>query len=230
MEKLKKLFLFFILGLKTFAYMQVAPIVFDKRIDKEGATQEFYITNPTNQEVGYRIYKEKSDNGLDMTPYMEFYPKSLKLKPGQSEKVRVYVEAQKEAPKGEYTTVLGIKEINIPNVKKSGSGNVVIYTDLKLELAGYVGNLKPNLEIKDSKLKNNELSFKISNTGDIRTKVEVYLESSSLKEAKYLDSFRLLKGYENSFNQKLDIANLKNPKLVVMDMEGNKLLEKEITK
>ncbi|MGL5625783.1 hypothetical protein, partial [Cetobacterium sp.] len=123
-----------------------------------------------------------------------------------------------------------IKEINIPSVKKSGNGNVIIYTDLKLELAGYVGDLKPNLEIKDSKLKNNELSFKISNTGDIRTKVEVYLESSSLKEAKYLDSFRLLKGYENSFYQKLDIANLKNPKLAVRDMEGNKLLEKEIKK
>ena len=230
MEKIKKLLIFLILGLKSFAYMQVAPIIFDKRIDKGGAIQEFYITNPTAKEVGYRLYKEKSDNGLDMTSYMQFYPKSLKLKPGQSEKVRVYIEAPKEAKQGEYTTIMGIKEINIPGIEKKGNGSVIIYTDLKLELAGYVGDLKPNLEIKNSKLKNNELSFKISNTGDIRTKVEVYLECSSLKEARYLDSFRLLKGCENSFNQKLDIVNLRNPKLVVMDMEGNKLLEKEIIK
>lgn len=230
MKKLNKLLLFFIFTIKTFAYMQVAPIIFDKRIDKEGATQEFYITNPTNQEVGYRIYKEKSDNGMDMTPYMEFYPKTLKLKSGQRDKIKVYIEAEKGVPKGEYTTILGIKEINIPETKKNSNGSVVLYTDLKIELSGYVGDLSPKLEIDNLKIKNNELSFKISNTGDIRTKVEVYLESSSLKEDEYLDSFRLLKGYENSFNQKLDIANLKNPKLVVLDMEGKKLLEKEITK
>lgn len=230
MENFKKLIIFFILTFKTFAYMQVAPIIFDKRIDKEGATQEFYITNPTAKEVGYRLYKEKSDNGLDMTSYMQFYPKSLKLKPGQSEKVRVYIEAPKEAKQGEYTAIMGIKEINIPGIEKKGNGSVIIYTDLKLELAGYVGDLKPKLQIDDLKLKNNELTFKISNTGDIRTKVEAYLESDNLKEAKYLDSFRLLKGYKNTFNQKLDIDNLRNPRLVITDMEGIKILEKGIGK
>jgi hypothetical protein len=230
MENLKKLIIFFILTFKTFAYMQVAPVIFDKRIDKEGAAQEFYITNPTAKEVGYRLYKEKSDNGLDMTPYMEFYPKSLKLKPGQSEKVRVYIEAPKEAKQGEYTAIMGIKEINIPGIEKKGNGSVIIYTDLKLELAGYVGDLKPKLQIDDLELKNNELSFKISNIGEIRTKVEAYLESDNLKEAKYLDSFRLLKGYKNTFNQKLDIDNLRNPRLVITDMEGIKILEKGIGK
>lgn len=230
MENFKKLIIFFILTFKTFAYMQVAPIIFDKRIDKEGATQEFYITNPTAKEVGYRLYKEKSDNELDMTPYMQFYPKSLKLKPGQSEKVRVYIEAPKEAKQGEYTAIMGIKEINIPGIEKKGNGSVIIYTDLKLELAGYVGDLKPKLQIDDLKLKNNELTFKISNTGEIRTKVEAYLEGDNLKEAKYLDSFRLLKGYKNTFNQKLDINNLKNPRLVITDMEGIKILEKGIGK
>lgn len=230
MEKIKKLLIFLILGLKSFAYMQVAPINFDKRIDKGGAIQEFYITNPTAKEVGYRLYKEKSDNGLDMTSYMQFYPKSLKLKPGQSEKVRVYIEAPKEAKQGEYTAIMGIKEINIPGIEKKGNGSVIIYTDLKLELAGYVGNLKPNLEIKDLKLKNDELTFKISNIGEIRTKVEAYLftESDNLKEAKYLDTFRLLKNKESNFNQKLELKNLKNPRLVINDMDGNKILEKEI--
>lgn len=227
MEKIKKLLIFLILGLKSFAYMQVAPIIFDKRIDEGGAIQEFYITNPTNQEVGYRIYKEKSDTDLDMTPYMEFYPKTLKLKSGESGKIRVYIEAPKDSTEGEYTTIMGIKEINIPSVKKSGNGNVIIYTDLKLELAGYVGNLKPNLEIKDLKLKNNELTFKISNIGEIRTKVEAYL-IDDLKEAKYLDTFRLLKNKESNFNQKLELKNLKNPRLVINDMDGNKILEKEI--
>ncbi len=227
MEKIKKLLIFLILGLKSFAYMQVAPIIFDKRIDQGGAIQEFYITNPTNQEVGYRIYKEKSDTDLDMTPYMEFYPKTLKLKSGESGKIRVYIEAPKDSTEGEYTTIMGIKEINIPSVKKSGNGNVIIYTDLKLELAGYVGNLKPNLEIKDLKLKNNELTFKISNIGEIRTKVEAYL-IDDLKEAKYLDTFRLLKNKESNFNQKLELKNLKNPRLVINDMDGNKILEKEI--
>lgn len=227
MEKIKKLLIFLILGLKSFAYMQVAPIIFDKRIDQGGAIQEFYITNPTNQEVGYRIYKEKSDTDLDMTPYMEFYPKTLKLKSGESGKIRVYIEAPKDSTEGEYTTIMGIKEINIPSAKKSGNGNVIIYTDLKLELAGYVGNLKPNLEIKDLKLKNNELTFKISNIGEIRTKVEAYL-IDDLKEAKYLDTFRLLKNKESNFNQKLELKNLKNPRLVINDMDGNKILEKEI--
>ncbi|MBC2857009.1 hypothetical protein H3N56_11250 [Cetobacterium sp. 2A] len=227
MKKVTKLLIFIIFGLKAFAYMQVAPLIFDKRID-EGATEEFYITNQTDQEVGYRIYKEKSDNGLDMTPYMDFYPKSLKLKSGQSEKVKVYIEAPKDSEIGEYTTIMGIKEINIPETKKSG-GRVVLYTDLKLELAGYVGNLKPEIAIRDI-VQNGELIFEISNTGKTRIKVEAYLESDNEKETKYIDSFRLLKGSKKSLNQKIDIKNLKNPKLVIRDMEGNKLLEKGIGK
>lgn len=219
-----KFLLFLILSLKAFSYMQVAPLVFDKRIDK-GATEEFYITNPTNKEVGYRIYKEKSDNGLDMTPYMEFYPKSLKLKSGETKKLKVYIESPKESKKGEYTAILGIKEVNIPNAEKKDNGSLILSTDLKLELAGYVGDLNPKLKIDNLKYENNNLNFSIKNIGEIRTKIEVYLKINNSKELVYLDSFRLLKGASDKINKKISSKNIS---IVILDKDGKRVLEKDL--
>lgn len=226
---MKKIIFMILLSFKTFAYMNVAPIVFDKRIDNGGATQEFYITNPTHNEVGYRIYKEKSE-GLDMSNYMEVYPRALKLKSGETGVVKVYIESPKNIEKGEYTAILGIKEINIPESLKAGNSGLTIYTDLKLELAGFVGDISPTVEINNLNTKNNKISFEIKNSGEIRTKVEVFINSEDLKEDIYLDSFRLLKGASNTFEKELtsDIGSLKNPKLIILDTAGEKLMERGI--
>lgn len=225
---MKKLISFLLLCLSnmSFAYMSINPIIFDKRIDKGGAKEEYFISNPTKTEVGYRIYVEPSDSKKDMTKWIEYYPTSLKLKSGETKKISVFIEAPKGTENGEYTSILGVKEVTVPNSLKNNRAGVNVYTDLKIELAGFVGDIKPKIEITKIKIENNKLSFNIKNIGDIRTKVEAYLEEKG-KTPVYLDSFRVLQNKEKSFEKKIDKIS-KDSKIVIYNLNGEKILEQKL--
>lgn len=213
----------------AYGYMNVDPVIFDKKIDT-GATQEYHVTNTTNVAVGYRVYTEKASEEKDMTSWIEYYPRELKLEPGETGKVKVYIEAPAGTEKGEYTSILGIKEVSIPDSEK-GNASVAIYTNLKMEIAGYVGDLTPKVDIIELKKSGDSLYLKIKNTGEIRTKVEAFLSSSNLKEPIYIDSFRLLQGKEKESRKTLKLKagkNNNNLKLLILDTNGNKILEKKI--
>lgn len=221
--KIKKIlsFLLFLLSFRSYSYMNVSPLIFDKRIDNGGEIQEYYITNALSHKTSYRIYLEKGEN--DMSEWIEYYPKSLNLEAGETGKIKLFIEAPDKVKEGEYTAILGVKEINTPNVEKSG--NLAIYTNLKIEIAGFVGDLKPQIEVKDIKVENNKLSMKILNKGEIRTKLEVFLKNPKDTE-KYLGSIRLLKGHEKLFLSETSINIQKGSKIEIKDLEGN--LVKEI--
>lgn len=220
-------FLLLCLSNMSFAYMSINPVIFDKRIDNGGAKEEYFVSNPTKVEVGYRVYVEPSDSGEDMSKWIEYYPTSLKLKPGETKKINVFIEAPEKAKKGEYTGILGIKEVTVPNSLKNNRAGVNVYTDLKIELAGFVGDITPKLEIKDFKVKDKKLSFNIKNIGEIRTKVEAYIEEEG-KEPIYLDSFRVLQNKEKSFEKEISSKLSKKSKLVLYDLTGKKVLEKKM--
>ena len=77
------------------------------------------------------------------------------------------------------------------------------------------------------KLKNKKLSFNIKNIGEIRTKVEAYIEEKD-KEPIYLDSFRILQNKEKSFEKELSTTLSENCKLIIYDLAGNKILDKKL--
>lgn len=228
MKKIIIFVCFLIISSLSYCFTSINPTIFDKRIDNGGAGNEYYISNPTNSEIGYRIYVEPSESEKDMSKWIEFYPSSLKLKAGETKKIKVFVESPLNTEKGEYTAILGIKEVAVPNSVKEESAGVTIYTDLKLEIAGFVGDLKPELQITNFKASKDSIQFKIKNTGEIRTKVEAYIESKG-HDPIFLDSFRLLQGKEKSFSTQIDLTKYsKNAKLVIYDLNDNKLYEKLI--
>lgn len=222
------LFLFLLISSLSYCFTSINPTVFDKRIDNGGAAGEFYVSNPTSSEIGYRIYVEPSDSPNDMSKWIEFYPTSLKLQAGETKIVKIFVEAPQNVKEGEYTAVLGVKEVAIPMSLKSQNAGVSVYTDLKLEIAGFVGDLKPEIKIANLQFEDNKVKFDIKNIGEIRTKVEAYIESQDT-EPLYLESFRLLQNKEKSFEKTLDLRKYtKNTKYVIRDLEGNKLYETTI--
>lgn len=229
--KLKLLSLGILLhSLSAFSYMNVDPVIFDKRIDNGGATQEYHITNVTNSPIGYRVYTEKIPEAKnDMTSWIEYYPRELKLSPGETGKIKVLIEAPDEVKKGEYISTLGIKEVNIPTSEKKNS-TVQIYTNLKMEIAGFVGDLKPEIELKNLSLNENKLKLELKNIGKIRTKVEVYLSDLKGENKVFVDSVRLLQDKEKEISKTVELKGLKNNKIkiLVLDMQGNKILEKRL--
>lgn len=217
-----------------YGYINVDPLYFDKRIDGVGGYKEYTLTNSTNKTLRYRVYSEKISNQNDMSSWIDFYPKSITLKKGESKKIKVLITAPVGTKEGEYIANLGIKEIPIPLLESTSA--VSLYTNLQIELAGYVGNIKPQLSISKLQIiKNNnylKLFGKIENIGKIRTKAEFYLENEN-KDKIYLGSYRLFKGDRKDLNKlepiKINIKNIEKYKtFLVTDRDGKIILKKKI--
>ncbi|MCQ8212745.1 hypothetical protein NON08_09465 [Cetobacterium somerae] len=208
---------------KVYSYVNIHPVNFDKNIGGSGEIEEYYLYNGTNTSIKYIFSVEKSKKGKDMTSWVEYYPKTLNLKPGQEGVLKVFIKAPKGSESGEYTTVLGIKEMPVVTEKeiKNKSSTLKILTNLKMEIVGYVGDLKTNLTLKNLVIKkeNKKLEFfgKIKNTGNRRGTFSFYLSDSKNKNSFLLGNKRFLINEEldlKEFNQEIkdDIIfkNIKN--------------------
>lgn len=220
MNKKIVIMVFLLSFIKSFAYINIFPTTFDKRIDNEEGVQTFYISNNTKNPLSYRIYLEKSDSKKDMTEWIEIYPKSVKLDIGETKEVKMQILSPKGVEKGEYISNLVIKEIESPESKKKNQNTKVrIFTELKIEIAGFVGELSPKFEIKDNK---------IINIGEIRSKIEVFL--SNKKENKYVGTLRMLPKDEKSLDDlKITSSDFKNYKYIELkDVDGNTILKTKL--
>ena len=115
--KFKSCIYFFLLYSISFAYMNIYPLSFDQRIDNIGGIKDFTLTNTTNRAVKYQINILENKDTQDMTSWTEVYPRTLTLKPGAKGKIKMYTRAPKGTFLGEYSTVLNIKELGIPENK-----------------------------------------------------------------------------------------------------------------
>ncbi|MGL5349687.1 MAG: hypothetical protein ACRDA0_03865 [Cetobacterium sp.] len=176
-------FLFFAIFNLTFSYVNIHPTFFDKRIDFNGSYQEYTLFNQSSNTVLYRIYVEPHSKGSnkDMSDWVNFYPRSLTLKPGESGKIQVDIASKKKLEAGEYSAVLGIRELPIYEkvVSEKGAG-LSILTDLKLVLNGYAGDINPNLQFSNLNVDINKntitLNGSVKNIGKRRGKYELYLD------------------------------------------------------
>mgnify|MGYP002964721256 CR=1 FL=1 len=102
--KLKSLILglYLILFCSVSAYMNIYPVNFDKRIDGIGETEEYTITNTTDKILKYRVYLESSEEN-DMSKWIQVYPDSVILKPGQEKKVKLYINSPEGVKAVSYT-------------------------------------------------------------------------------------------------------------------------------
>ena len=168
-------FLYIIITIITYSF-HIMPDGFEKRIDNGEGYQEFYFPNNGLETLRYKFKMSPgSDIRGDMSPWIEFYPKVLTVKPGETGLLKVFAKAPKSAEDGEYGFHLDSSLISIPNIRKDGTGlksNVGIRINASLEMIGYVGNLDPALEIEEYKIyeKNGitKLDIRIKNPSDKR--------------------------------------------------------------
>ncbi|WP_432205447.1 hypothetical protein ACQ9ZF_11300 (plasmid) [Cetobacterium somerae] len=202
--------LFFLLTFNIFGYININPVTFDKKIDNKGEVQEYTLYNPTQNTLKYQLYI--TDEGIEksMKKWIEIFPTTITLKPGRTSKFKVFAKAPKGVPKGEYLVTVGIKEIALPKFDSKEKSTVQILTHLKMDLAGYIGELNPKIFLKDFSvtLKENNLNFYglIANVGERRGTLEFYLSKNKSNNLVYIGNLRLLKGEKleaSKLNQKL---------------------------
>ena len=230
--------LFFLLAFNAFGYININPVTFDKKIDGKGEVQEYTLYNPTQNTLKYQMYLTDDEIERTMKNWIEIFPTTVTLKPGRSGKFKVFVKSPKGAPKGEYLVTVGIKEVALPKLDSKNTSTVQILTHLKMDLAGYIGELNPKLFLKDFSvtLKENNLNFHglIANVGERRGTLDFYLAEAKGKNPIYIGNLRLLKGEKieaAKLNQKLtkyDTKLIKNFSkyniLVVKDSLNKKIL------
>lgn len=220
--------IFLISALQSFAYINIYPTTFDKAIDDGDGAKSFYLSNTTKYPVAYRIYLEGTGEKNDMTEWIEYYPKSVKLDVGETKEIRMQITAPSNQKKGEYISTLVVKEIENPLQKRKENGaKLKIYTELRMEIAGYVGGLEPKFQLSNLKISNGKLEGSIKNIGEIRSKVEIYLSDG--KNEKYLGSTRLLVGMERDLSEfKVDEIDKEYKNIIIRDSEGKLLTSMKI--
>lgn len=192
--------IFFSIALNLSAYINIYPVSFDKTIDGSGNSQEFILYNKTNKPLRYNIsLSDERFQKNSMKNWIEFYPKNITVKPGKSEKIKMYIKAPKNTPRGEYLATVEIKENLLPNLEKNVSqNNVQLLTHLKMDIVGYVGNLKPNYKVNNFSysIQKDSISVKgtIKNSGDRRGKVALILSNGKNKENYILGKLKVNKG------------------------------------
>ena len=154
MKKLITLF-FIILNIISYSF-HIMPDGFEKRIDNGEGYQEFYFPNNGLETLRYKFAVSPGSNIRgDMSQWVEFYPKVLTVKPGETGLLKVFAKAPKEAKDGEYGFHLDSSLISIPNIKKDRTGiksNVGIRINASLEMIGYIGNLEPLIKVDNYKI------------------------------------------------------------------------------
>ena len=116
-----------------------------------------------------------------MSKWVNFYPRSITLAPGESGKIQVSIASNSKIENGEYSAVLGIRELPLyEKVTKEKSSGLGILTDLKLVINGYAGNISPKLTFSNLKLEVNpnkiSLNGIVENRGERRGKFELYID------------------------------------------------------
>lgn len=203
--------LLFIISQFSYSYVNVYPLKFDKKIDGNGGNETFFLHNYTGKKVRYRIYAEESitDKTRDMSKWIDFYPRSITLVPGEEKEVKVFIGAPPSTPKGEYLAVLGFKQVEIPELSEDNKmlekNNLQVFTDLKVEIAGIVGDVKSkiigeNISIRILDNGKVKLNGKVKNIGDKRGFYKIVLFNSNGKEKILLGTKRILKGRELDFS------------------------------
>lgn len=204
--KIKGFFLLFFLIFSSFAfgYINIYPLSFDKRIDGLGGIKDFILTNTTNQKVRYQI---NIDPSLNMSSWTEIYPRVITLAPGEKGEIKMYSRAPKETPIGEYSTILNIKELEVPTKNREKRQGVKVFTNLNIKLYGYVGKLDSSISLdkfnitKGKNINNLKIKGKIKNNSLRRIRLDFVLINS---KNEILISEVKLKN-----NEVMDLSNLK---------------------
>ncbi|MGL5413963.1 MAG: hypothetical protein ACRDAH_14955 [Cetobacterium sp.] len=227
--------MFFFVFLFTFPYINIYPLSLDKRIDGMGAIRNFTLTNTTNKTVKYMIDIEKTPEN-DMSSWTEIYPKTLSLKPGAKGEIKMYIRSPKEAKMGEYSTILNIKELEVP-IERKVRKKVNVFTNLKIKLYGYVGKLDSSISLIDFKVNKNDfkLSGTIKNESLRRVSLEVVIADFKEKNPVLLAEFKLKKGEEMDLstlnillkrnNKEIDFSKLTH--VYIYEKGSGKFLKRE---
>ncbi|MGL6118922.1 MAG: hypothetical protein ACRC0V_00290 [Fusobacteriaceae bacterium] len=174
MKRFYNCVLIFLIIFSTTLSFHIAPTFFEKRIDAGGGYQEFTFYNNSTKTQRFKVAALPGTGKYDgdMDKWVEFSPKIITIKPKSQNILKVYVKAPKNLEEGEYSTFLNFKSVPLPDLNRDDGKSVAaaasIGLNVNVEVIGYVGDLKPKLQITNLNVTENKdgkavVSFKVKN-------------------------------------------------------------------
>lgn len=160
------------------AQVNVSPMIVEAQANRGQAQGVIKITNVSNEPYRARIYTEPftydRDQGFqtlksspnDLSPYLQFSPRELTLKPGQSRRVRLISRLAPNLPDGEYRAVVFTEELK-QTLPDTTANRVVVKTRIGVTVYVRKGNVSPKIAVDNVSLnpKESKLQLLVRNTG-----------------------------------------------------------------
>lgn len=140
------------------AQMSVSPMVIETKAERGQAQGMITITNTSNAPSRVRVYAEpftyNRDTGFqtltnsspnNLTSYLQFSPREMTIKPGESRRVRLITRLAPNLPEGEYRAV--VFNETLTESKDSAGNNVSLVARIGVTFYVRKGNLSPNLAV-----------------------------------------------------------------------------------
>ncbi len=176
------------------AQINVSPMIIETQENRGQSQGVINIINNGNEPFRARIYTQpftyERDTGFktvesipnDLSPYLQFSPREVDIKPGESRRIRLLSRLAPNLPDGEYRTVVFTEELK--ELPPGGKNNqILIKTRIGVTMYVRKGNLSPKLEVVSASLeqKNSQVQILVRNTGKATSNPKI---SWTLKQGK----------------------------------------------
>ncbi|BAZ27868.1 hypothetical protein NIES4074_02960 [Cylindrospermum sp. NIES-4074] len=167
------------------AQMSVSPLVIEAKAERGQAQGTITVINTSNTPSRVRVYAEPftysrdagfqtlSSSPNDLTNYLQFSPRELTIKPGESRRVRLISRLAPNLPDGEYRAV--IFNETLTEAKDSAGNNVALVARIGVTFYVRKGNVSPNLGVDSASFnpEQKQLQLLIRNSGQATARPSV---------------------------------------------------------
>lgn len=156
MKKTIMLILTLIISMVSFSF-HMSPDDFGKRFDNGDGHQEYTFKNETGKTIRYRFEVLPGRNPeTSMHEWIEFEPKNMTIKNGESKKLKVFAKAPEGTPEGGYSFYLAANSVTVPQEvegkEDTVSAGATIGINMNVEMLGWVGDLPAKLKLEFHKI------------------------------------------------------------------------------
>lgn len=214
---------------------QIYPSILELELDRSTIYSEITISNTGEENVKYELGVLKDTDDFDLSPYIQFFPRVMEIKPAKQKKVRIALRGipYNELPDGELRALLEIKEINsklsdkYKSKEKSEekfSTDVKVLFNVAMMIYARKGEKVEAINIGEPSFEEGEISLEIINTGNVSFKPKALVKSNGSPVD--INMSKILRGGVQ--NLKLEVDASAHHELILFGSDGKELSRKKL--
>ncbi|WP_281833816.1 hypothetical protein [Propionigenium maris] len=210
-------------------YPQITEIEMKGDVEYE----KIIIGNTGDQSVRYALKLIPFDEEYDLTPYVDFFPKVVEVRPGKQRVIKMSVkDLPKEFTDGEMRTTLMIEELRSKtsqvyktmNVESEGtSATIGVNVDIGTTIYARKGNLIETVALNTIEEVEDGYLVTVSNTGN--TSFQPKIELTEKDDTIHIETNKILRGGQDTF--KVD-SKYKGRLMVIKDSKGKEIIKENL--